>query len=122
MATLYFIGPTSSKGSYYFYSKQLQGWVVADLDLGKASFHDKIATLEIEPYANCESKLTRVALGQNERKYLIDGDSLLLLLRDYSEEIKPLMVYYADGTELPYGKTEQAAAQVLRECRRRSGR
>lgn len=117
---VYFIGPVNSRGTYYFYSKQLTGWIVADMDIGKASLHNKLATVRVI-YGKDEvtNELEALAgLGQEDSKWLVDGDDLLLLLRDYPDQLEVLLMHYPDGDIRAYGKMEVEAGKALRKLRK----
>lgn len=120
---MYFIGDTNTRGTYFFHSLQHNGWVVADLDTGKASLRNKLATIHVtDCYSDVIHLLTkRAGLGQDGDRWLVDGEQLIPLLRDYADDIEVLMVYYQDGTENPYGKTEQLAVKAVRKHGRRLG-
>lgn len=120
---MYFIGGTSTRGTYYFHSSQLSGWVVADLDACKASLHDRLATVEVgSEYDDVVEVLERRSgFGNDGKKWLVDGHDLFLLLRDFAEELTVLMVYHADGSQMAYGESERDAAKAMRRIRE-SGR
>lgn len=119
MSQMYFIGSTQSKGTYFFYSTQLTGWVVSDLDTSKCSLRDKIATILVKEKAEVEVELERIGLGEDDAdKWLVDGEDLILLLRDYPNAIEVLTVYYKDGHTAPYGAAEKQTADFVRRGRK----
>jgi hypothetical protein len=116
---MFFIGPPNTKGTYFWYSEQQRAWITADLDLGKARTHDKLATIEVILDNGVTNVLeSKAGLGQDGDRWLVDGLALILLLRDYADQIKVLMVYYIDGTEKPYGKDEVEVAKVMKKIRK----
>lgn len=115
---MFLIGGTSSKGTYYWYSQHHNGWVVADLDLGKASLHNKLALIDAPNYIAAELE-NKLGLGQEGDKWLIDGDELVPFLREYNEYTEVLMVYYQDGSQKPYGKLEQEISQIVKKIKKK---
>lgn len=107
MSQIYHIGSTSQRGAFYFHTKQLNGWVVADLDTGKCSLCNRLVTLRFEdngsskkdPLSQMESKF---GLGQDEDKWLIDGDDLVSWLTNHSECTEVLLIFNQDGSFNPY--------------------
>lgn len=114
---MYFIGSTDCKGTYFFYSKQHKGWIVADLDHQKATLHNKLATV-LMPDTDSDSfdylEKHRCTLGQDGPRFLVDGENhLLLLLKKFKDEVEILLVFNEDGTERPYGTKEKELAEFL---------
>lgn len=114
---MYFIGDNSSPGTYYFYSPQANAWIVADIGTGKAAACKKLALLRVKhEYADVLDVLEKrgTALGQDDDRWLMDGEEVIPLLRDYSDDVEILMMYYSDGSTKPYGKVERDIARSLR--------
>jgi hypothetical protein len=115
---MYFIGQSNHRGTFFFYSKQHNGWIVADLDLREADLHNRLATVKIKKpdMTDVEDELENgVGLGQDGNKWLVDGEELVPLLREHSDSLEVLMVYYENGVEKPYGKLETQAADLVRK-------
>lgn len=121
---MFFIGSTDHRGTYYFYSKQHNGWIVADLDSGKASLHNRLAIiLDHDDLEEIDRALTkRLGLGQDGKRWLIDGEQLVPLLRKHGEDaMEVAAVYYEDGEIRPYGKREKEIAKFARKIRKEKG-
>lgn len=117
---MYFIGDDNARGTFFWWTKLKCGWVVADLDTGKARLYNSLATILVKNELALNTLEKKCGLGQDEKKWLIDGDELIPLLRDHQEDIEVLMIYYQDGSEKPYGAKEQEAAKMIREFRKKN--
>jgi hypothetical protein len=124
---VYFLGDTNTRGTYYFHSAQLRGWVVADLDTGKASLHDELATIRLEgELTDPKYTLDRkgVALGSCGAKYLVDGSlmDMTALLRDHGEDIEILVYLLGNGRVLSGKAADEAfrgPAALAKKLRRK---
>ena len=119
---MFFIGSTNSRGTYYFWSKQSNGWITADLDAGKAVLHNKLALVRVVNEIDVVDTLADCGLGQDGDRWLVDGEELIPLLRDHAKELEVLMVLYQDGTSRPYGKLEQNVAKMLKKAKKKFGK
>ncbi len=119
---MYFIGSTDHRGTYFFHSRQHRGWIVADLDTGKASLHNTLATILVNlehgrAWAVRDRLEHRAGLGADEARWLIDGEDVIPLLRDFPEVLEVLMIYQQDGSERPHGIKERGIARAIRASR-----
>jgi hypothetical protein len=118
---LYFLGDTNNKGTYYWWSKQHNGWVVADLDGGKAAVHDRLVVFLCKGN-DAEDTLNEVAIGQEGEKWLVSEKDAIVLWRDYADgfgTLEILVVNDVDGRQVS-GHTAQQVFDALGGVLRRA--
>jgi hypothetical protein len=120
---MFFIGSTDHRGTYFFHSRQHNGWVVADLDTGKARLLNQLALVLVREEDAIgmdleEALLDGAGLGQDGQRWLVDGDDLIHFLRDYADGFEVLTVYRQDGSQDISARAEKEVAKTAKRIKK----
>lgn len=114
-------------GSWAFFHPDAGGWVVADLDTGRAAVHDAVVMVMVDEYSDASNYLGRPRVraavcgegpaGDGAHRYVLPWRDVVPLVRDHPDGVTVQAVYEADG-RVTLGDTADKVFRTLADVAR----